>query len=112
MPFNVITSTQFLSDLKPLAKKYPSALEDLKALIGKLENNPFFESEPLGQDCYKIRLAITSKGRGKSGGSRVITCVKVMANDVHLVSIYDKSEKENIADKDLTRRLKKIFEDN
>jgi mRNA-degrading endonuclease RelE of RelBE toxin-antitoxin system len=112
MPFNVIASTQFLSDLKPLAKKYPSIFRDVEALIENLEGNPFFESEPLGKDCYKIRMAITSKGRGKSGGARVISCVKVVANNVHLVSIYDKSDKENIADKELILRLKKIFEDN
>ena len=106
MPFNVITSTQFLSDLKPLAKKYPSALEDLKALIGKLEDNPFFESEPLGQDCYKIRLAISSKGKGKSGGARVITYVKIIETSIFLLSIYDKADVANISDKELKERLK------
>ncbi len=111
MPFNIKTSTQFLSDLKPLAKKYPSIFKDLDSLIGNLENNPFFESQPLGADCYKIRMAINSKGKGKSGGARVITCVKIVENNVHLVSIFDKSEMENIADKELKRRLKIIFDE-
>lgn len=51
-------------------------------------------------------MAITSKGKGKSGGSRVITCVKVVDQDVYLLTIYDKSDKENISDKELDDLLK------
>lgn len=51
-------------------------------------------------------MAITSKGRGKSGGSRVISCVKIVAESVFLLSIYDKSAKENISDKELDELLK------
>ena len=111
MPFEVITTDLFLNDLKPLAKKYPSIFQDLNKLITKLEVNPIEEGIPLGWDCYKIRMAITSKGKGKSGGARVIACVKIVAGNVHLVSIFDKSEMENIADKELKKRLKTIFED-
>jgi len=53
--------------------------------VDSLEENPI-QGEALGKDCYKIRMAITSKGRGKSGGSRVITRVKVVNQD----SISDK----------------------
>ncbi len=62
----------------------------------------------LGKDFYKIRLAITSKGKGKSGGARVITCVKIIAETVYLASIFDKSEKENISDKELKELAKTI----
>jgi len=51
-------------------------------------------------------MAITSKGKGKSGGSRVITCVKVVDQDVYLLTIYDKSDNENISDKELDDLLK------
>jgi hypothetical protein len=51
-------------------------------------------------------MAITSKGKGKSGGSRVITCVKIVDLDVYLLSIYDKSDKENISDNELDELLK------
>lgn len=61
---------------------------------------------PLGNECYKIRLAIRSKGQGKSGGARVITHVWVSETTVFLLSIYDKSEAETISDKDLKERLK------
>jgi len=49
----------------------------------------------------KIRLAIASKRKGKSGGARVITCVLIEDTEVHLLTIYDKSEKEDISDKEL-----------
>ncbi len=51
-------------------------------------------------------MTITSKGKGKSGGSRVITCVKVVDHDVYLLTLYDKTEKENISDKELDELLK------
>jgi len=51
-------------------------------------------------------MAITSKGKGKSGGSRVITCVKVLADSVFLLSIYDKGDKESISDKKIDELLK------
>jgi len=76
-------------------------------LFESLENEPV-QGNPLGKDCYKIRLAITSKGKGKSGGARVITCIKITSDKVFLLSIYDKSEKEDISDKELNKQLKLI----
>lgn len=63
---------------------------------------------PLGKNAYKIRMAVTSKGKGKSGGARVITCVKIIATTVYLVSIFDKSEKENVTDKELKDLIKNL----
>lgn len=71
------------------------------------KNNPL-TGTPIGNDCYKIRLAIASKGKGKSGGARIITCVKVVRNSVYLLSIYDKSEQDDIPDKNLFDLLKLI----
>lgn len=51
-------------------------------------------------------MAIGSKGRGKSGGSRVITCVKVVSETVYLLSIIDKSVKDGFSDKELNELLK------
>ncbi len=60
---------------------------------------------------YKIRLKIKSKGKDKSGGARVITCVKVISEVVYLVSIYDKSEQTDISDKELDRIFKVISDE-
>lgn len=78
------------------------------AELGKqLTENPAI-GKPIGQDCYKIRLAISSKGKGKSGGARIITHVYVAGNTLYMLAIYDKSEQDNISDKELNELLKFI----
>ncbi len=105
MSFNVYTTDFFDKELKKLSKKYPSVKTDYKTLVDSLKEEPK-QGQPLGKDCYKIRMAITSKGKGKSGGSRVISCVKIVAGSVFLLSIYDKGDKETISDKELDNLLR------
>ncbi|MBX2967673.1 MAG: type II toxin-antitoxin system RelE/ParE family toxin [Cyclobacteriaceae bacterium] len=109
MSYNIIAIPKFKKELKKLAKKYASLKNDLTALFESLEANPR-QGTPLGNNCYKIRLAITSKSKGKSGGARVITNVIVTVNTVYLLSIYDKSNKETLSDKELSELLKFIPE--
>ncbi len=104
MSYKILSSSSFEKSLKTLKKKYPSLREDLSNLISLLKNDPF-QGTSLGKDCYKIRMAITSKGKGKSGGARVITCVKVVQQNVFLLCVYDKSEKESIGDNELIMLL-------
>jgi hypothetical protein len=79
------------------------------ALVQELKENPV-QGTAIGKSCYKIRLAIKSKGKGKSGGARVVTNF-VAANDtVYLLSIYDKSAKENLSDKELDELLQFVPE--
>ena len=107
MNFNVISIKKFDRQAKRLTKKFPSLKKELSELIVSLEENPF-QGNPMGHHCYKIRLAIASKGKGKSGGARVISHVYVTANTVFLLSIYDKSEQENVTDKEILELLKDI----
>lgn len=72
-----------------------------------LEENPLL-GIPLGDNTFKIRLAVASKGKGKSGGMRVITYVVVKNEKVYLADIYDKSEQANITDKELEELIKEI----
>ncbi|WP_254412035.1 type II toxin-antitoxin system RelE family toxin [Dyadobacter diqingensis] len=102
--FDIYTISNFDREFKKLAKKYPSIILDLQILIGKLAENPF-QGDPLGKDCYKVRMAITSKNKGKSGGSRVITCVKIANQSVTLLSVYDKSSQDDIPDAFLIQLL-------
>lgn len=95
MSYNVEATGYFSRQLKRLVKKYPSVRKEMLRLVETLEENPQ-QGSPLGKDCYKIRLAITSKGKGKSGGARVITHVYVFRKTVYLLSVYDKSEQANI----------------
>lgn len=105
MNFNVIVTTGFKKHAKSIGKKHPSLKTDIDELIDLLEQDPL-QGEPLGKDCYKVRMAITSKGKGKRAGSRVITCVKVVDHNVYLLSIFDKSDKDSISDKELDTLLK------
>ena len=107
MNFDVLTILPFEKELKKLVKKYPSLKDEFLALVKSLELNPK-QGTTLGRDCYKIRLAIKSKKQGKSGGARVITCVKVIDQKVYLLSIYDKSELSNITDKELLSLVNQI----
>jgi len=84
---NVIAISRFKKEAKFLVKKYRSLLNELEALIESLETNPM-QGVFLGKDCYKIRLAIASKGRGKSGGARVITHIYIRGATVFLLTIY------------------------
>lgn len=107
MRYKVIATPEFRKEFKRLAKKFRSLKNEYAELIENLEHEPM-QGTPLGNNCYKIRMAIASKGKGKSGGARIITHVQVLKNDVFLLSIYDKSERENISDKELQHLLKLI----
>jgi len=107
MSFEIIASENFEKEAKKLAKKYVSLRQDIFEFIQNLRNNPA-QGIPIGKDCFKIRLAIKSKGRGKSGGARIITCVFTLQEEVVLLSIYDKAEKDNINAKELSDLLRTI----
>lgn len=107
MSYSVLTIAPFDRQLKRLAKKYPSLKKEFAALIGSLETTPA-QGKAIGNNCYKIRLAIASKGKGKSGGSRIITHVVVADSIVYLISIYDKAERETLTDKELEELLKYV----
>lgn len=107
MSYEVFTIRTFDIQAKRLSKKYPSLKKEILNLIELLEGNPI-TGDSLGNDCYKIRLAIESKGKGKSGGARVITNVYVSGKEVFLLSIYDKSEKQNLTTLELIKLLKEI----
>ena len=107
MSYKVKAIPKFEKNLKRLAKKYPSLKSEYTNLVKSLKENPK-QGTFIGHNCYKIRLAIASKGKGKSGGARVITNFVVADDLVYLLTIYDKSEKENLSDKELWELLKFI----
>ena len=107
MSYKLIPTPPFERELKQLAKKYPSLKKDLADLEDELLKQPTLGS-PLGNNCYKIRIAIHSKGKGKSGGGRIITFVQILNETIFLIAIYDKSTIDNISDTELLNRLKKL----
>ena len=107
MSYNVIAIPKFEKELKRLAKKYPSLKFEYIDFVKSLTHLPI-QGTQLGNNCYKIRIAISSKGKGKSGGARIITHVKVSNETVFLLSIYDKSETETILDREILELIKSI----
>lgn len=107
MNYNIVAVPTFRKEVKKLAKKYISLKDDLAQLFKNLEENPS-TGTPIGKNCYKIRISIASKGKGKSGGARLITHIVVSEETVFLLSIFDKSDKDNLTDKELEELLKSI----
>jgi mRNA-degrading endonuclease RelE of RelBE toxin-antitoxin system len=108
MSYKVELSEHFIREAKRISKKYPSLKVELNNLFSELENNPQL-GIPLGNQVYKIRLAISSKGRGKSEGARVITYMQIDEQTVLLLSIYNKGERDSISDKEICDLLAKYF---
>ncbi len=117
MKSKIIPTENFQRKAKPLLKKHASLMSELEGLAEQLLQNPYLGTA-VRENIYKIRLAVKSKGKGKSGGMRVLTYVfevemvveEVAEQDVtvFLLTIYDKSDQENISDKELRNLIKDI----
>lgn len=108
MSYKILLTIEFEKEIKRLSAKYPSLQKDFHRFLNELEINPL-QGTPLGKGCFKVRMRITSKRTGKSGGARVITFVQVIKETVILISIYDKSEKETISNIEIQERLRKYL---
>ncbi len=117
MNYKIIVVENFQREAKRLVKKYASLKDELFNLEKNLAQNPRLGT-PLGKSIYKIRLAVKSKGKGKSGGVRVITrIVEILIEnveqdsqtDIYLLSIYDKSEQANISDKAIKELIESLI---
>ena len=102
---------EFERGAKALRKKYPSFESDYDNFLNELEKNPF-SGESLGKHTYKNRMSIASKGKGKSGGARVITYnLQEQSDDeilITLMTIYDKSEIDDVSDAYLRSLIRQI----
>ena len=105
MSYSVKTTPCFDKEVKRIAKKHQGIKSDLAKLIDSLEINPTMGTD-LGQNIYKIRLAISGTNKGKSGGARVITYVMVISEIVYLSEIYLKSEHDTVDADLIVQRLK------
>jgi hypothetical protein len=107
--YTIIISDDFSKKLKKMTKKYRSLPDDYEIFIKNLHVNPTMGTD-LGNNTRKVRMAIASKGKGKSGGARVITCnvlVSITNTDIYLLTIYDKSQQESISTQEI-EHLKRI----
>jgi len=109
MNYRIELSASFEKEAKRLKKHYASFVDDYGRLIDELEANPRLGTD-LGGGLRKVRMRITSKGKGKSGGARVITFTVVVAVDeteINLLYIYDKAERANITPAEIEELLRK-----
>ena len=104
MSYKIELTDNFKKEAKKLIKKYASLRTEIAELGKELAQKPT-TGTPLGNDVYKIRLAIASKNKGKSGGARIISFVKIIDKTVYLLSIYNKGEKDIISDKEIEEIL-------
>ncbi len=99
----------FLANVKHLKKKYKKIDQDLKGFKKYILENPT-SGDILGHGMYKVRYKNSDKNTGKSGGYRVITYYKNQEQDIYVLTIYDKSEIENIPTSRLIEILKEELE--
>lgn len=99
MKLDIQSTELFDKSFKRLAKKHPSLADDVEKLIAELALKPNHGAD-LGSNFRKIRLALRSSNRGKSGGARVITHDIILTSDsrkITFVAIYTKAEHESIS---------------
>lgn len=101
-------------ELKRLSKKYRSLPGDFAQLLDELKSNPMMGTD-LGKGVHKVRMTISSKGKGKSHGARVITditaIISVEEGVITLLYIYDKAERDSITDKQIEKLLQAAKEE-
>ena len=108
---SIFFSSEFKRKVKPLAKKYRTLKNNIDQLGAELVENPLL-GESYGANIYKIRLADESKGKGKSGGFRIMYYLSVQKGDdiyIVLMTIFDKAELDTIKKKDAGELLKKVM---
>ena len=107
MNYKILTIPEFDKNIKQLNKKYKNIKYDIVNLIKELKNNKKLGIHIIN-NCYKIRLANSSVPTGKSGGFRVITYYLDKDENIYLMSIYSKSDLENITEQKIKELLKEV----
>lgn len=117
MKIQFFTGGEFVRQFKRLSKKYKSLTSDIIALHRELQDQPE-QGVDLGGGVRKIRISITSKGQGKSGGARVLTLNVLIKQepedelDITFLAIYDKSEIDNVSDAYIRDLVKQVGSNN
>lgn len=110
MSYSINTTPGFEKSVKALAKRYSSIKTDLLKLMETLSENPF-QGVELSPGIRKIRMSIASKGRGKSGGARIITYTISVDKEngrVYMIDIYDKADHSSVDVKIIGRIISEL----
>jgi mRNA-degrading endonuclease RelE of RelBE toxin-antitoxin system len=98
MSYEISRHSEFDRAIKRLAKRHRSIADDYADFLDSLQENPF-QGVELCPGIRKIRMAIASKGRGKSGSARVITAMTIVDEEnghIALLTIYDKQDADTV----------------
>lgn len=107
MNIEILTTKEFDRDFRRLAKRHRSLPDDLRGFVDDLRMQKIAGVE-LSPSIFKYRMAIKSKGQGKSGGARIISyeiLLQEKGKTIYLLAVYDKSDRENISDSEIRARL-------
>ena len=107
MCYNIYPTPDFKKQLKKLNKKYSSIKDDVKKLIDLLEIEPTTGIK-IYNNVYKIRMAISSTNKGKSGGARIITYIITEDKELYFIAIFDKKQIDNISKKQIFEILNNL----
>ncbi len=104
MSYNIIPTHRFEKELKRLVKKFPSLKSEFTRLIADISEKPETGTF-IGNICFKIRLAIVSKSKGKRGGARWLP---TLSERVYLLTVYDKGEKADLKSNELKEMVESL----
>lgn len=104
--WQTILVPHFLKQLKRHLKKH----RDLKeALFSHLEHFNKVQAVSLGHRIYKMRLALKSLTRGKSGSFRLVVLLVEVDNIIVPVAIYFKGEQTDISQREINDHLEAVL---
>ena len=112
MKYQVMITPRFEKDIKAYKKRFPKIDEDMDEVINQLEKGNFLGDQinevhlPNDEGVYKVRVANTSARQGKSGGFRLVYYVVKNQWEIYLLTIYSKTDKSNISDKEIIKIIK------
>jgi len=100
MKLIVIEQNLYKRAVKKLSKKYSNIFDDVDEFLNSIKTKEDLGIE-LKSNVYKVRIKNSNKNRGKSGGYRLISYLKIVDNELHLLYIYDKSQIVNLTEKEI-----------
>lgn len=104
----------FKEEVKRLSRKYHHIEDDLQGFYQGFLENPIqsaFAIPGFERKLWKIRIRSRDQQRGKSGGFRLIFYFdESNPGTVHALTIYPKSEREDISAKELWELYKRFIE--
>ncbi|MDC3416646.1 hypothetical protein [Aquibacillus salsiterrae] len=116
MGYFVDTVTRFERELRKLIKKYPHSFDEVEHLIDELEKGNLLGDDIPGLDIpnnkvFKTRLPNSDANKGERGGFRVIYYVLTSEEEIFLLTMYSKSDKEDISSSEIIKIIKKYIHD-